>query len=322
MGGVVEPRLTIAPLRDTTAAADEDAIDVAEGFEGGEDVGDRPHQRRGADRGMREIGDERWAALLAKAQCQILSRTNEHIDAYVLSESSLFVFSHKVVLKTCGTTTLLRCVPMLLEFVRELGLEVEWFNSRGRISPIRTGSSRRTGFDAEVLLARHFAEGDAFVLGPLTADHWFVFDHDATKPGAMQRSMERTLDLMMFDIGEPLARAFYKEDRGTNMRAGKRRRWGRQCHEGGGGQGGHGPGAQHRHRKPLPRRQTRCHSVRSLWLLAERAAVRFVLHYPRHARTAVLLRELRDDEVVLDLIKNVLNIQAGGHDALCSDGPR
>jgi S-adenosylmethionine decarboxylase len=57
---------------------------------------------------LRQVTQDRWQVMLDKAKCQILSSiANEQCTAYVLSESSLFVYDDRVIIKTCGTTPLL-----------------------------------------------------------------------------------------------------------------------------------------------------------------------------------------------------------------------
>lgn len=81
----------------------------------------------GPARGLRELTRENLDALCTAARCTIIATmSNEHLDSYVLSESSLFVYPHKMILKTCGTTTLLMAVPPLLEFTAALGMKREW----------------------------------------------------------------------------------------------------------------------------------------------------------------------------------------------------
>ena len=64
--------------------------------------------------------------LLKLANCTILSHTkSEHIHAYLLSESSLFIYPHKLVLKTCGTTTLLLVLPKVFQIAKDLNADVK-----------------------------------------------------------------------------------------------------------------------------------------------------------------------------------------------------
>ena len=74
--------------------------------------------------GLRALPRAALDALMEQAACCIVSaRHNAHFDAYVLSESSFFVYPDKAVLKTCGTTKLLAAVAPLLELAAGLGME-------------------------------------------------------------------------------------------------------------------------------------------------------------------------------------------------------
>ncbi len=73
--------------------------------------------------GLRALPRELLDELMTLARCEIVSsRTNSKFDAYVLSESSLFVYPTKWVLKTCGTTHLLDSLPRLLELSAARGI--------------------------------------------------------------------------------------------------------------------------------------------------------------------------------------------------------
>jgi hypothetical protein len=77
----------------------------------------------GPTNGLRSLPRTQLDELMTLAACTIVSsRSNADFDAYVLSESSLFVYPTKWVLKTCGTTKLLQSVPRLLEVATEAGI--------------------------------------------------------------------------------------------------------------------------------------------------------------------------------------------------------
>ena len=81
----------------------------------------------GVEDGLRSLSREQLDYLCTQAKCTILSTiSNSYIDAYVLSESSLFIYKTRFIMKTCGTTTLLRCLSSLLQFADALGMELTW----------------------------------------------------------------------------------------------------------------------------------------------------------------------------------------------------
>ena len=49
----------------------------------------------------------------------------EGFDTYLISESSLFVYDDRVVILTCGTTLLLKTLPVIVQAGADIGLEVK-----------------------------------------------------------------------------------------------------------------------------------------------------------------------------------------------------
>ena len=62
---------------------------------------------------------ERLKNMLENVKCEIISMSrNGQVDAYVLSESSMFISQRRFILKTCGTTTPLECIRDLLAMAK------------------------------------------------------------------------------------------------------------------------------------------------------------------------------------------------------------
>ena len=63
---------------------------------------------------------ERLELMLRNVKCEIISMSqNGQVDAYVLSESSMFVSQRRFILKTCGTTTPLECITDLVNMAKQ-----------------------------------------------------------------------------------------------------------------------------------------------------------------------------------------------------------
>ena len=167
--------------------------------------------------GLRRMDRVDLDLICTRARCTILSSvSNRYLDAYVLSESSLFVYPYMLVLKTCGTTTLLRCIATLIDIGRRLGLEIDWVGySRKNFNFPGDQAFPHQSFQQELEYLyshRNLCErldGNGYTLGPVTGDHWFVFVADHTlRAQALEVDTDRVLNIMMFDIDESVAKIF------------------------------------------------------------------------------------------------------------------
>jgi len=173
----------------------------------------------GEELGCRAFSRHQLDEICRNGRCTIMSTiSNQYLDAYVLSESSLFVYSHKIVIKTCGTTTLLRCIRSILLFAAKLGLELEWLGySRKNYTFPGDQAFPHSSFDQELTFINSHAnlceklDGSGYVLGPVTGDHWFVYVADkCDRPSYL--STDKVVNIMMFDMDDTSAKWFYKSE--------------------------------------------------------------------------------------------------------------
>jgi len=186
------------------------------GFEGPEkrlEVSFRSLGGYEVDLGLRAISQESWQEMLNYASCTIISHmTNDDLDAYVLSESSLFVYAKKIMIKTCGTTTLLKIMPKLLEYASLCNLtgDICMFSRKNFVFPEKQVWPHNK-WDSEIeILNEYFGEqGKHHIIGPLTEDHWHVYIADLTENRIVES--EQTIEFMMHNLDPDVMSQFYRK---------------------------------------------------------------------------------------------------------------
>lgn len=135
-------------------------------------------------RGLRALSRAQIDSVLDLARCTIVSElSNKDFDSYVLSESSLFIYPLKIVIKTCGTTKLLLTIPRILELAEELSMPLAAVKySRGTfIFPGAQPAPHRSFSEEVAALNRYFgglkSGGNAYVIGDPArpGQKWHVF---------------------------------------------------------------------------------------------------------------------------------------------------
>jgi len=163
--------------------------------------------------GLRQYNKDQWQEMLDFSSCTIISQTsNERCDSYVLSESSLFVFPYKLMIKTCGTTTLLKIIPKLLEYSRACQLTVDYvmYSRKNFLFPEKQVYPH-IDWRVELDYLDQYFEGQSYILGPITKDHWYLYVADYSEP-CDAASKEVTLEIMMHKLDRAAASQFYRKE--------------------------------------------------------------------------------------------------------------
>ncbi|XP_073221196.1 S-adenosylmethionine decarboxylase proenzyme [Cicer arietinum] len=172
-------------------------------------------------RGLRSLTKSQLDEILAPAECTIVSSlANDDVDSYVLSESSLFVYAYKIIIKTCGTTKLLLSIPPILKLAESISLKVRSVRySRGSFIFPGAQSYPHRHFSEEVaVLDGYFGKlgsgSMAYIMGGSNeAQNWHVYSASADSVSPIDSVY--TLEMCMTGLDREKALVFFKEQSGS-----------------------------------------------------------------------------------------------------------
>lgn len=170
---------------------------------------------------LRKVPRSAWEEVIRLSGTQILhQRDTTAFTSFLLSESSLLIYPHKVVLKTCGRTVPICGVPRVLELAEGQGLEPEWlcYSRKNFLAPSAQPLHHQSK-EAEIALCHHVCRGvgDGYVLGPMTGEHWLVYDAQfkVDKAAKCTERGDFQIDIMMYGLPKDVRELFTSDLEGN-----------------------------------------------------------------------------------------------------------
>ncbi|KAF2311036.1 hypothetical protein GH714_019247 [Hevea brasiliensis] len=168
--------------------------------------------------GLRLLDFESLVKVLNAVQCTVVSAVGNHyFDAYVLSESSLFVYPTKIIIKTCGTTQLLKSIGPLLHYACNLGLTLcSCRYTRGSFIFPKSQPFPHTSFKEEVIyleenLPSNLCYRKASVMpSKMTSHSWHVFTASDQTHIVSQNDDLYTIEVCMTELDRVMAHKFFQ----------------------------------------------------------------------------------------------------------------
>ncbi|KAL0457303.1 UNVERIFIED_CONTAM: S-adenosylmethionine decarboxylase proenzyme 4 [Sesamum latifolium] len=206
------------------------AVSGFEGFEKRLELnfsGDDP----AAGMGLRRLDFFSLEKVLHAVQCTVVSAVGNRYLTLFLSESSLFVYPNKIIIKTCGTTQLLKSVRPLVDMLSPWASLCGCRYTRGSFIFPQAQPYPHTSFKEEVVyleenLPKHLSCKKASVMNSKSCYKWHVFT--ATDEEDMHADADAddlyTVEICMTELDGVLAKKFFRRfnDGKTGDSAGKR----------------------------------------------------------------------------------------------------
>ncbi len=155
---------------------------------------------RAADtQSLRSFDRSFWVKLVSVANAEILSSMhNDECDAYLLSESCLFVWNNKFVMITCGKSKLINSAQYFFDNTDEALISFTSYKRKNENYP----QLQESNFQQDVELLTRLIPGKSLRVGNLDSHNHYLFTSNNRYQATKQSSK---VELLMYQIDDVLA---------------------------------------------------------------------------------------------------------------------
>lgn len=162
---------------------------------------------------LRNLSDSFWKKLCDKAQARIVSRfSNSFCDSYILSESSLFVWDHRLLMLTCGDTPLVNTILTLLKNFKKSDIELLFYQRKNEFFPY----SQKSSFMDDFGKIKKRINGKAYCFGAPDEHHFYLFHSEGNSRSSDQP--DRTIEVLMYDLDDHIKELFFKASSASEIK--------------------------------------------------------------------------------------------------------
>lgn len=143
-----------------------------------------------------DFDDAFWATLVAHSRAKILSKIeNDSCKAFLLSESSLFVWQDHFQILTCGETQTVNSVQFFIEHVGKDKIKHVCYQRKNEYF----SHSQPSSFGDDIKRLQQLIPGKAYRFGELDSHHTFIFHQDNDY---FVNKEDKTYEFLAYEISE------------------------------------------------------------------------------------------------------------------------
>ena len=140
-----------------------------------------------------ELSEKFWRKIVQTCQADIISSLKfSKAHAYLLSESSLFIWPYRLVFITCGKTILSKSFIKILKSFPSSAIELCFFQRKNEFFP----QIQKSSFQTDLKQIQKKIKGSSYRFGALHDHHFFLFHSDSDFIPDIE---DQTLEILIYD---------------------------------------------------------------------------------------------------------------------------